>query len=126
MRKAAFNIVDGDEKAEVTVMPFPASGMMADPVAQAQRWAGQVGLTMSADEVKAASNPLKISGADGASFELLGPEGEAKPSGILAAMVNQGDQVWFFKMTGDRKLVEGQRESFNKFIESIKFVGDDK
>ena len=126
MRKAAFNIVDGAEKAEVTVMPFPATGMMADPIAQAQRWAGQVGLTMSADEVKAASKPAAISGIEGESFELLAPEGEGKPMGILAAMVKQGDQVWFFKMTGDRKLVEGQREAFNKFLESIKFAGDGK
>ncbi len=42
MRKAAFNVVDGDQKAEITVMPFPATGMMGDPIAQAQRWAGQV------------------------------------------------------------------------------------
>lgn len=124
MRKAAFNVVDGDQKAEVTVMPFPATGMMGDPIAQAQRWAGQVGLAMSEEEIKAASKPLKISGADGESFELLGPENEAKPMGILAAMVKQGDLVWFFKMTGDRTLVEAQREPFNKFIESIKFAGD--
>ena len=126
MRKAAFNVVDGDQKAEITVMPFPATGMMGDPVAQAQRWAGQVGLTMSEDEVKAASKPATISGIEGESFELLGPEGEAKPMGILAAMATQGDQVWFFKMTGDRKLVESQGEAFKKFIESIKFAGDGK
>lgn len=126
MRKAAFNVVEGDQKAEITVMPFPATGMMGDPVAQAQRWAGQVGLTMSEDEVKAASKPATISGIEGESFELLGPADEAKPMGILAAMATQGDQVWFFKMTGDRKLVEGQREAFNKFIESIKFAGDGK
>jgi hypothetical protein len=41
-------------------------------------------------------------------------------------MVKQGDQVWFFKMTGDRTLVEDQREAFHKFIESIKFAGDGK
>lgn len=126
MRKAAFNVVDGDQKAEITVMPFPATGMMGDPVAQAQRWAGQVGLTMSVDEVKAAAKPATISGLEGESFELLGPEDAAKPMGILAAMAKQGDQVWFFKMTGDRQLVEAQRESFNKFIESIKFAGDGK
>jgi hypothetical protein len=126
MRKAAFNVVDGDQKAEVTVMPFPATGMMADPVAQAQRWAGQVGLTMTAEEVKAASKPATISGIAGESFELLGPADDAKSMGILAAMVEQGDQVWFFKMTGDRQLVEGQRDAFNKFLESIKFAGDGK
>ena len=126
MRTAAFNVVDGDKKAEVTVMPFPATGMMGDPVAQAQRWAGQVGLTMTPDDVKAASKPANISGIEGEMFELLGPADDAKPMGILAAMAKQGDQVWFFKMTGDRSLIEQQREPFNKFIESIKFAGDGK
>lgn len=126
MRKAAFNVVAGDQKAEVTVMPFPATGMMGDPVAQAERWAGQVGLTMSADEVKATAKPTSIGGIAGESFELLGPEEAEKPMGILAAMAKQGDQVWFFKMTGDRQLVEGQREAFQKFLESIKFAGDGK
>jgi hypothetical protein len=41
-------------------------------------------------------------------------------------MVVRGDQAWFFKMSGDRKVVEDQRDAFNKFIESIKFAGDGK
>lgn len=126
MRKAAFNVVDDDQKAEITVMPFPATGMMADPAAQAQRWAGEVGLALTPEEAKAAAKPVKISGVDGEFFELLGPEGQPQSLATLAGMVKQGDQVWFFKMKGDRKLVEGQREAFNKFIESIKFAGDGK
>jgi hypothetical protein len=37
-------------------------------------------------------------------------------------MVEQGDQVWFFKMTGDRALVEKQEAAFGKFLESVKFA----
>jgi hypothetical protein len=121
MRKAAFVVADGDKNAEVTVMPFPANAAMSDPIAQAQRWAGQAGLTMTDDELKAAAKELKISGATGQQFTLLGEGGE-KPLGILAAMVEQGDQVWFFKMTGDRALVEKQEAAFEKFLESVKFA----
>ena len=125
MRKAAFLVADGDQQAETTVMPFPATGMMGDPVAQAERWAGQVGLTKSKDEIEGLAKPVTISGLEGKSFELLGPDGEAS-KGILAAMVVRGDQAWFFKMFGDRQVVEDQRDAFNKFIESIKFAGDGK
>lgn len=126
MRKAAFIAADGEQQAVTTVMPFPANvGQMGDPVAQAQRWAGEVGLTMTAEELKAAAKPVSISGIEGSAFELLGPDGDA-PKGTLAAMVVRGDQAWFFKMSGDRNVVESQRDAFNKFIESIKFAGDGK
>lgn len=125
MRKAAFLVSEGDGQAETTVMPFPATGMMGDPVAQAERWAGQVGLTKTTDEIKAIAKPITISSIEGESFELLGPDGEA-PKAILAAMVVRDDQAWFFKMFGDRQVVAGQRDAFNKFIESIKFAGDGK
>jgi len=121
MRKAAFVVADGDKNAEVTVMPFPANAAMSDPIAQAQRWAGQAGLTMTDDQLKAAAEDVKISGAAGQQFTLLG-EGGDKPLGILAAMVEQGDQVWFFKMTGDRALVEKQEAAFGEFLESVKFA----
>jgi hypothetical protein len=124
MRKAAFVVSEGNQKAEVTVMPFPASGAMADPTAQAQRWAGQAGLQLSEDELKAATKEVTIGGAEGQQFELLGAETGEAPVGILAAMVRRGEQMWFFKMTGDRALVEKQREAFGKFVESVKFSGD--
>jgi hypothetical protein len=121
MRKAAFNVSDGNQQAEVTVMPFPANAAMADPTAQAARWAGQIGLQLSESDLKAAEREVKIDGTAGQLFELLGPDGE-KAKGILAAMVRRGEQVWFFKMTGDRALVEKQRDAFRKFLESVKFT----
>jgi hypothetical protein len=94
---------------------------MADPLAQAQRWAGQVGLQLSQDQLKAAAKETTIDGTKGQLFELLG-DAQSKPQAILAAMVERGDQVWFFKMTGDRPLVEQQRDAFAKFLESVKFA----
>jgi hypothetical protein len=126
MRKAAFLVIDGDKQVETTVMPFPDVEMMADPKAQAQRWSGEVGLQLTDQELQDAAKPTTIDGKGGHAFELLGPENDAKARGTLAAMVKRGEQIWFFKMTGDRPLIENQRESFNKFLESIKFAGDGK
>jgi hypothetical protein len=123
MRKAAFNVAEEDQQAEVTVMPFPANAAMADPTAQAARWAGQVGLQLSEADLKAGVREVKIDGMAGQQFELLGPDDE-KPLGILAAMVRRGEQVWFFKMFGDRALVDKQRDAFSKFVESVKFTPD--
>jgi hypothetical protein len=76
---------------------------------------------MSEADLKAAAREVTIDGTKGQQFELLGEAGEA-PVGILAAMVQRDEQMWFFKMTGDRALVEQQREAFAKFLESVKFA----
>jgi hypothetical protein len=124
MRKAAFIVGEGDQQAEVTVMPFPAGGPMSDAAMQAERWAGQAGLQLSEAELEAAAQDVTIDGIQGTQFEFLGPEGDKASQGILAAMIRRGDQMWFFKMTGPRSLVERQRDAFDKFLQSVKFAGD--
>lgn len=126
MRRAAFNVADGARTAEVTVMPFPANPAMTDPVAQAKRWAGEVGLAGSSEEdLKEAESPVTIDGVDGQQFNLFGPGDAAGARGTLAAMIRRGDQMWFFKMTGDRSLVESQQEAFAAFLKSIDFPAAD-
>ena len=122
MRKAAFVVANGDKQAGVTVTQFPANAAMTDPTAQAQRWAGEAGLQLSESELKAAAKDVTIDGTAGQRFELLGPPDGEAPRGVLAAMVQRGDLMWFFKMTGDRALVEKQGEAFGKFLESVKFT----
>jgi hypothetical protein len=124
VRKASFNVSDGSQTAEVAVTAFNASGGMADPIGQAERWAGQVGLKLSAADLKAAGKEATIDGKKGQQFELLGQGDGAKA--ILAAMVERDGMMWFFKMTGDRPLVEKQREAFAKFVESVHFKGPGK
>jgi hypothetical protein len=122
MRRAAFNVADGDRKAEVTVMPFPANPAMTDPAAQAKRWALEVGLADASEEdLKKTEKPVTIDGIEGQQFHLFGPGKGSGPLGTLAAMVRRGDQVWFFKMTGERTLVESQREAFDDFLKSVDF-----
>lgn len=120
MRRAAFVIVDGDHQAEMTVMPFPPNPIMSDPVAQAQRWAGQVGLQIDAEGLKKLQQSVTIDGVEGQQFELLGTA-EGKPLAALSAMIARDGQIWFFKMMGDRAVIEAQREPFAKFLQSIEF-----
>jgi hypothetical protein len=122
MRKAAFVVAEDGKQAGVTVTQFPASGAMSDPAAQAQRWAGEAGLELSEAELKEAAKPVKISGVEGQVFELLGPAEGDSPRGVRAAMVRRGDAMWFFKMSGDRALVDKQGEAFGEFLESVNFA----
>ena len=37
-------------------------------------------------------------------------------------MITNGDQVWFFKLHGDRKLVAAQQDEFKSFVKSVRFA----
>ncbi|HMO86042.1 MAG TPA: hypothetical protein PKC18_14100, partial [Lacipirellulaceae bacterium] len=118
MRKASFIVGAG---GDLSVTTFPAHAQMADPRANAERWAGQVKLRNLTDEdLEAASRPVEVDGIAGQRFEFYSPAGVEPAEGLIAAMVVQGDLVWFFKLSGDRAVVEGQSEAFDRFLESVR------
>ena len=51
----------------------------------------------------------------------VAPPAVAPPQQLLAAMVQAGEQSWFFKLTGDPAVVEPSRTRFLDFVKSIKF-----
>lgn len=121
MRVAAFDITGDGGAAEVTVMPFPNTPGMRDVTGNLQRWAGEVQLTgLSAEELKALAVERTIAGSSAMYAEFLGPDGD-QPLATLAAMLPRGERIWFFKLKGDRPLVESQREKFGAFLDSVKF-----
>ena len=48
-----------------------------------------------------------------------------KPDGIVAAIIQNGGQMWFFKMAGPRPEVSVKADAFRTFIESVRFSGPD-
>jgi hypothetical protein len=129
MRKAAFEVADGDKTALLTVIDFPANAgpMMADPAAQAKRWRGEVGLPPISDEaIKAAMLPIEIDGIEAKIVEAIPDSSQAGESqadrATLAAMLTRGDVIWFFKLSGDRDLVAAQRDKFKFFLKSVRFT----
>jgi hypothetical protein len=122
MRKASFTIAAASGRAEAGVFVFPPVGQMADPVENAKRWAGMVGLAnLTPDEIKAAESKVKFGDLDGTRYAFYAPADAPSPQGILAALAVKGDQVWSIRLQGDKAAVESQSDAFNHFLESIKF-----
>jgi hypothetical protein len=124
-RLAAFNINDAEGAAEMTVTAFPAApgSAMADPVANAQRWAGQVGLSnLDQKSVSELMREVQVGDQSGQRLELLGDAGDAAARGMLVAMVERAGQVYFFKLMGSRATVEAQRDKFDAFLQSVTFA----
>lgn len=130
IRKAAFLIEQDGKSATLTAIDFAASAgpMMADPVANLNRWRVEVDLPpVEGEAAKSAIETIQVDGGDAQFMAIIPDANEPAQSqaarGTLAAMVRKGDTIWFFKLLGDRELVAAQRNNFESFLKSVRFSG---
>jgi hypothetical protein len=126
--RVELSVVDGQRQAHVKLIDFRASDgpMMADPLANINRWRGEVGLEpLAKDGLAKASETIEIDGQP-ATFAAMVPDAaKSEQSKVvqatLAAIARRGDQVWFIKLMGDRDLVAARKDEFKTFLKTIKF-----
>jgi hypothetical protein len=131
LRLAEFAVTDGPQAASVTLIKFPANegSMIADPLANINRWRGELGLSqITKESLSTATETIDIDGRpsiyaamipDAAKVE----ESKAKDA-TLAAIAKVGGQIWFIKMKGDREVVKKHQDEFKAFLKSLKFTND--
>ncbi len=44
-----------------------------------------------------------------------------QPAQLVAVIVPQAGQTWFYKLMGDAKVVAGQKDAFIQFVRSAKY-----
>lgn len=127
MRRAAFTIGDGGEKGGlVTLSNFPIikDSAIDDPLQNLNMWRAAVGMPpATADDLPKVTEKTEVDGKPATYVRVL-PDAAGQPLGgqaILAAMVTTGDQVWFFKLKGERGIVAAQEEAFKNFLKSVHF-----
>jgi hypothetical protein len=133
IRKAALRVANGAREAMVTVIGLPAASgpMIADPLANVNRWRSEVGLEpLAADDLSAATEPIEIASFQAIYVEAIPDASQSQEPnadhGTLAAMAPSDDVVWFFKITGDRDLVVAQRDQFKSFLKSVRLTARDE
>ena len=113
MRVAAFLVSENDKQVEITVIS--AGG---DLLLNVNRWRGQIALDPWTDQqLKESSEELSVGGAAASYFRLEGAE-----ETILAAVLPDGAQSWFFKLTGDPDLAKREEQRFKGFVESVRLT----
>ena len=115
----AATLVAGDSKLECAISFLPADDATSSDylIANINRWRGQIALEPWDDAGLAkAMTPIKVADQDG-QFVEMNNDREA----ILGAVVLVGDQGWFFKLKGDRKLALSEKDNFQNFVKSMKF-----
>lgn len=125
MRHAAFEVVDGQRKAEITVIRLPLTG--GERLPNVNRWRKQLKLDdTTVQQLAKDLHKISLGKTTGDYVELVGPA-DAKPrESILAVMADIADSTWFFKLKGDANLAERERERFQNFVRSVKFSSKEK
>ncbi len=111
MRSASFAVTDGERSVDISAML--AGG---DELSNVNRWRGQIGLAdVSQEALGESARELDVDGRTVRLFNLVGEE-----QTIVAVIVPEGGQSWFFKMMGDPALAERELENFEAFVTSMK------
>jgi hypothetical protein len=116
MRYASFNATGPNGgKVDISIVTFPGDGGSdADNI---NRWRQQIGLP-PADQKAIGSLvvPLKDGNGDFSSLDMTSGD-----SRVIAAWTRRDGRAWFFKMSGPKPALEGEKTKFFDFIRSVQF-----
>jgi len=131
MRLAQYTVPGSGGDGECVVFYF-GPGQGGDPVANAQRWAGQFSQPDASDSL----DKMTVQGIAGGALELTLVEvtgtysggmsmgttaAEPQPGWMLLGGIAVGpDAPWFFKFTGPRSTLEENRDAFVGMLRSIR------
>ncbi|HTU91606.1 MAG TPA: hypothetical protein VMF69_16100 [Gemmataceae bacterium] len=120
-RLAVFVVRDGQQRAEVSVVPLAGRGGGA--LANVNRWRRQLGLKPIGDDTQLQKelHQLDVADAKAHYVDLIG-RNEAGPQRLLSAWIIHGGQTWFIKMMGSPELVGKQQAAFEAFVQSMRFT----
>jgi hypothetical protein len=111
----------GDAKAEVNVSQLSGTG--GGPLANVTRWRGQLGLSpMTEEDFSKTAQTIEVAGNKGTLVDMTGTDSKTgKKARLIGIIVPQASNTWFYKLMGDPQVVEQQKETFTKFIQTAKF-----
>jgi hypothetical protein len=113
MRKASFRIGEEDKTAEVSIIDLDASA--GDLLANVNRWRDQIGLEPTTQrEIDEQVQSVAVGDHEGQYLEMLGDD-----KATIAVIVKAAGRAWFIKLSGDKDLVERQRDHFKSFVHSL-------
>ena len=117
-------ILAGEGGAQTAVNVSRSAGDGGGLVPNLNRWRKQLGLAelSGPEEINALVKPLEIPGGQASLVDMSGTDARTgQPARLVAVMVPQGNQTWFYKLMGDAKVVENQKDSFAKFVRTAKY-----
>jgi hypothetical protein len=109
-------------KAEVNVAEMGGEG--GGLLANVNRWRGQLGLApVGENDLTKLAQSLEVPGGTATQVDFTGVNAKTgAPTRLVAVIVSQNGQTWFYKLMGDGQVVTQQKNAFTKFIQSANYA----
>jgi hypothetical protein len=111
----------GDARAEVNISAM--GGMGGGTLANVNRWRGQLGLEPVDDAgLEQLASPLDVPGSKAVLVDLSGTDKRSgQPARLVAVIVPQGQDTWFYKLMGEGTVVEKEKAGFIQFVRTARY-----
>jgi hypothetical protein len=77
---------------------------------------------LSGAELDKAVTAVEIPGSQAALVEMSGTDAKSgQPAKLAGVVVTLPGRTWFYKLMGDAKVVESQKEAFTRFVQGVKY-----
>lgn len=116
-------LITGEANAQAAVNVSQSAGDGGGLAGNINRWRGQLGLSaLSESEAAKSGKTLKVSGGEATLVEMSGTDARTgQAAKVIGAILLRPGQSWFYKLMGDAKLVDANREAFTKFVTNVKY-----
>ncbi|MCU0782305.1 MAG: hypothetical protein MUF04_14565 [Akkermansiaceae bacterium] len=114
---ASFTRAGPDGTAQIAITHFP--GDVGGPVANINRWRTQVG---AEGEVTEADLPGLVKEIEAGPVKLSMVDCQGPENRLVAAWIRQGEDTWFFRLSGPTAAVEAEMARFTAFLRTIRFT----
>jgi len=116
-------MIAGAGGATAAVNVSSASGEGGGLVGNVNRWRGQLGLPpLSEADINKLAKAIDVPGGQASLVDLIGTDARTgQPTRLIGAIVPQSSQTWFYKLMGEAKVVESQKDAFTKFVQGVKY-----
>jgi hypothetical protein len=110
----------GDGGATAAVNVSSSSGDGGGLAANVNRWRGQLGLQPDTEMLQPPQ--IDVAGGKASVVDISGTDARnGQPARLVGIIVSLPDQTWFYKLMGDAKVVESQKDAFTQFVQSAKY-----
>jgi hypothetical protein len=119
---AKFTIA-GPDNAQAAVNVSMSAGDGGGPVSNINRWRGQLGLgPLSESDVNKLVVSVDTSGGKAMLVDMAGTDARtSQKARLVGIIVPQGNRTWFYKLMGNEQLVEKEKDTFSKFVQTAKY-----
>jgi hypothetical protein len=115
--------ITGAGGATAAVNISSSSGDGGGQAGNINRWRGQLGLGQLSDgDMNKLVTTIDVQGGKASLVDLSGTDARTgQPTRLVGVIVPQSGQTWFYKLMGNAKVVESQKDAFIQFVQGVKY-----